>query len=136
MDSNILIYGIETPAHKTNIPLDILKTLFQNVQAGSTQVITSQLSLSEVLVLPLRENDRNLELTYRRMLRGTLHFSVVPITLAILNKTADIRAHYKGIKIADAIHIATAMEFACDLILTADKQFRQCEREIPVSILE
>lgn len=136
LDSNILVYFMETPIQTPDNQHPFLNKLFQNIEIGLTLALTSQLTLAEVLVLPLREGNIPLEQAYRRILRGTPHFPVAPITLTILNKTADIRARYKGIKIADAIHIATAMESACDLILTADKQFRQCEREIPVSILE
>lgn len=136
LDSNILIYGVEPPSHMPRLPLEILKNLFQDVQSGSTKAFTSQLTLSEALVLPLRENDRELEQTYRQLLKGTPHFPVKPVTLTILERSASLRAHYKGLKLADAVHLATAIESACDLFLTADKRLRQCEREIPISILD
>ena len=135
LDSNILIYAVETayPEAPSSVAL---VGLFQSVQSKLARVLTSQLTLSEVLVLPLREGNQGLEQTYRRLLRGSPNFGVSPVTLPILERSADLRARYKGIKLADAIHLATAIECSCHSFLTADKQFRQCEKEIPILLLD
>lgn len=100
LDSNILIYFLETPIDAPDQHHPFLRGLFRDIKMGLSTALTSQLTLAEVLVIPLRESDIKLERAYRGMLRGTPNFPVVPISLEILNKTAEIRARHKGAKIA------------------------------------
>ena len=53
----------------------------------------------------------------------------------VATRSAEIRAKYKGIKLADALQLAAAIETGCDTFLTNDKQLKQVS-EINVVLLE
>ena len=40
-------------------------------------------------------------------------------------KSAELRAKYKDIKLADALQLAAAIEYGCDAFFTNDKQSKQ-----------
>ena len=40
-------------------------------------------------------------------------------------KSAELRAKYKDIKLADALQLAAAIEYGCDAFFTNDKQLKQ-----------
>jgi predicted nucleic acid-binding protein len=55
VDTQVVIYTVEKhPVHERR-----LRPLWQAVQAGSIEVVTSELTLLEVLVAPLRRGDRS-----------------------------------------------------------------------------
>jgi predicted nucleic acid-binding protein len=55
----------------------------------------------------------------------TMDIEVIEINQQIAKKAAQIRAGYKGFKAMDALQLAVASSFKCDLFLTNDKQLRQ-----------
>lgn len=91
-------------------------------QAGTT-ILTSELSLAEVLVKPLREQDFGLIVAYNNLLAGghESQIQTVPVSREVLGLAARVRNRKKSIKLPDAIHIATAEVTKCDAIVTADK---------------
>jgi predicted nucleic acid-binding protein len=97
--------------------------LWDALDANQQDVVTSELSLLEVLVKPLRLADRMLESLFTGTLYGTPDFSCVPITRSILRAAAQLRAD-AGLKTPDAIHAATALESGCALFVTHDSAFR------------
>jgi predicted nucleic acid-binding protein len=87
-------------------------------------VLTSELTALEVLVGPLKASNTTLETLYRQAPFSSLDLRLVPISLAILEPAARLRATVAGLKTPDAIHAATALASKCELLLTNDPGFR------------
>jgi len=112
LDTNCIIYSVERTAPYA----DILLPLWQDASIGSIRLVTSSLTLLEVIVGPLRAGDELLEVGYRRLLQQT--------TDPILEKAARIRATLR-LRTPDAIHAATALSEGCTHLLTNDATFRR-----------
>ena len=118
LDANSLIYTVEK--HSVYGPL--LQPLWLAAQAGTIEVVSSELALMETLVLPLKNGDKTLEQTYEQALLGT-EMRLLPITQRILREAARLRATTK-LRTPDALHAATALEASCALFVSNDAGFR------------
>ncbi|MDQ0513075.1 type II toxin-antitoxin system VapC family toxin [Ancylobacter amanitiformis] len=85
---------------------------------------SSELTLAELLVRPLRDNDTELIDIYRRLLRSNAALTIGPVDRPCLEMAARIRADRKEIKLPDAIHIATARLMNCTHFVTGDRRLR------------
>jgi predicted nucleic acid-binding protein len=116
LDTNIFIYAMETDYDEG---LRARRCLHQ-IERREIEAITSELSLAEALRggnAPLRPN---LSEAYMELLSPGAELGVIAVTRGILIKSASSDVERK-IGLADAIHVATALEGACDAILTEDK---------------
>jgi predicted nucleic acid-binding protein len=78
----------------------------------------------EVLTKPLQQGDALVEGAFRAVLFGSPDVQLRPISRAILERAARLRAAH-GLKSPDAIHAATALERGCGLFITNDPAFRR-----------
>ena len=67
------------------------------------------------------------------MLRYTPDVQMVPITQAVLEEAANLRATL-GLRTPDAIHLATALLNGCALLVTNDRAFRRVP-DLAVTVL-
>jgi len=87
----------------------------------------SAINLLEVLVRPLREGQSELTSTYDGLLTDANAVALHPVTIAVAERAAAIRATY-GTEVADAIVAATALEAGCDyLIINNGDDFKRIE---------
>jgi predicted nucleic acid-binding protein len=100
-----------------------LRDVVQALDDGQFRAVTSELTLAEVLVQPLRASDRVYETTYMTMLSGHEAIQVQPVDREILVDAARIRAEI-GTRLPDAIHLATARASGCSTFLTNDHRLR------------
>lgn len=128
VDTAVLIYTLEVNADY----FDLLKPLWIKFQAQEIELISSELILMEVLVLPLRNKDESLISDYKQLLLNSA-MQLIPISQSILKQAANLRAT-SSLKTPDAIHAATAMAVNCDLFITNDNGFRNLA-ELSVVIL-
>lgn len=119
LDTNIIIYAVEGFA----VLEDQVKALLRALADREIVGITSELTLAEVLVKPLRDGNTTLRQTYVRFLQTTPAFQVVPIRREILESAAALQANTK-LKLPDAIHLATSEFARCDSFLTNDQVFK------------
>jgi predicted nucleic acid-binding protein len=119
LDANIWIYALEGVSDYSQS----LAALFEAVDAELLKLITSELSLAEILVRPIKEGNVLEQETYTEAIASTDGLTAVPIDRSILMQAAKIRARTK-LKLPDAIHAATATSNGCTTFLTNDKQFR------------
>jgi predicted nucleic acid-binding protein len=103
--------------------LPVLRPFFEAVHPGEIQIITSTLTLTEVLVLPYRTGNRSLALRYAEMLSHSQNVALLPVSGVIANEAARIRASY-GYKAPDAIQLATALAGKATSFLTNDAALR------------
>ena len=117
-DTSVFIYSIE--AHPTYYT--VLEPLWTKFYAGTIELISSELTLTETLVVPMRDRDNELINTYEQFLLFS-NVRLIPISQAILRSAAQIRATI-NLKTPDAIHGATALAESTTLLITNDNQFR------------
>jgi predicted nucleic acid-binding protein len=117
-DTQVLIYSVEK--HPVYGPL--LRPLWQAVQAGTLDVVSSELALLETLVGPLKNNDAVLAATYEDLFQQP-GVRLLPMTRPILCQAAQLRATTK-LRTPDVLHAATALVTGCALFLTNDRAFR------------
>lgn len=118
VDTAVLIYTLE----ENTDYFDLLEPLWLKFQAQEIELISSELILMEVLVVPLRNNNNSLVTDYEQLLLNSA-MQLIPIDQAILRQAANLRAT-NNLKTPDAIHAATAISVNCDLFITNDKGFR------------
>src|SRR2546422_5859367 len=91
LDTNIIIYAVEGLAHYAAQ----VQPLLDAMDGGEVFVVSSELTLAEVLVGPLKAQNRAIQQTYRSFLTSTAIFEVIPISRAILEEAARWRATTK-----------------------------------------
>ena len=114
LDTAPLIYFIEEhPAY-----LDTVLTFFKAVEGGHITVATSTVTLLEVLVHPLRNNNNKLATEYRGILLKS-KLVTYDISVQIAESAAQLRACH-NIRTPDSIQIATAIQAGATHFLTND----------------
>ena len=112
-----IIYSVEKHADYWTL----MQPVWQASQNGQIEIITSELTLLELLVAPLKQNNQTLVTAYERLLTAT-EVRLLPISVFVLREAANLRAQL-NLKTPDAIHAASAHN--CDLFLTNDANFRR-----------
>jgi predicted nucleic acid-binding protein len=120
LDTNIIIYAIEGK----NSWSDVLRELFRAVDERAIHTFTSELTVAEVLVKPFELGAIDLVATYEELLAPDSLIRVIPIDRPILRSAAELCGRMR-LKLADAIHVATALQCACEFMLSNDEQFGQ-----------
>ena len=116
LDTNVFIYLIESPVAK----YQMLFKIMQFVEQGTIRAVTSDLTFGELLVKPYAQ-DTALANTYFELLNNSPVLKLAPIDREIIIHAARLRSLKKGLKLPDAIHLATAERSGCDAILTNDR---------------
>jgi predicted nucleic acid-binding protein len=120
LDTNVIIYAIERKSPWS----DLLRELFGAIDERAIHTFTSELTVAEVLTKPFELGAIDLIATYEELLAPDSLVQVIPIDRPILRSAADLCGRMR-IKLADAIHVATALRCACEFMLTNDEQFGQ-----------
>lgn len=115
LDTAPLIYFIE----QNEAYLEVVRAFFQAMNQGEFQVVTSTLTLTEVLVHPLRAGNLELAQQYRDILFNQENLTILPIATEIAEFAAQLRATY-NLRTPDAIQIATAINGSANFFLTND----------------
>jgi len=116
VDTSIFIYFIEE--HPQFLPL--LLPLFRKVNEGGKELVTSALTLLEVLVVPYRSGDHLLAQRYEALLTQSRGVRVTEISRDNLRAAAQLRAS-TGVKTPDALQLVAALAARCATFLTNDR---------------
>jgi predicted nucleic acid-binding protein len=84
------------------------------------RLMTSVITLGEVLVQPYRKGCNDLVAEYEEIICGTDDILVVPIDQVTSRKAARLRADH-SLKMPDALQLASALVNGADYFLTNDK---------------
>ena len=114
-DTNVFIYLIEGYA-AFEASLDEIR---QSILRREAEVFTSELTLCEVLVLPFRSHNTELAHIYRQFIEESGAFTLLSTTRETYIRASLFRAQM-GLKMADAIHMATAVENGCEVFVSND----------------
>ena len=114
-DTNVFIYLVEGYAAFETSLNDIRDSIFHQ----EAEIFTSELTLCEVLVVPFRSNNTELVNIYRQLIQESGAFNLLPTKLETYIRGSLFRAQM-GLKMADAIHMATAVEWRCEVFVSND----------------
>ena len=117
IDTAIFIYFIE----KNPRFLPLIDPLFREADDGIRELVTSALTLLEVLVVPLRVRNRSLADRYEALLTRSRGIRLVDMTRDQLRAAAQLRAT-TGFKTPDALQVAAAIGAGCRTFLTNDRR--------------
>lgn len=117
IDTAIVIYLIE----ERQDALPHILPLFEQADAGKRRLVTSALTLLEVLVVPFRLGQIQLAEQYEMLLTRSRGLQLVDLTLAQLRAAAQLRA-VTGVKTPDALQLAAALGAGCRAFLTNDRR--------------
>ena len=117
LDTVAFIYLIGE--HPDYLPL--VRSIFEATDRGEREIVTSALTLLEVLVVPYRAGDLALAARYETLLTSSRGLHVVDIDRAQLRSTAQLRARYR-VRTPDAIQLAAALSMRCGTFVTNDRK--------------
>jgi predicted nucleic acid-binding protein len=129
LDTNPVIYSVEK--NPTYWPL--LEPLWQAARGGTVEIVSSDLTLMETLVGPLKSGDTALADAFELLFQQA-QTRLLPITQPVLREAARLRAT-TNLKTPDALHAATAQHAGCVLFVTNDVSFRGVAN-LPLVILD
>ncbi|MCS7187950.1 MAG: PIN domain-containing protein [Armatimonadota bacterium] len=129
LDTPPVIYFVE--AHPE---YDALVTaIFQKISDGQIVGLTSVITVTEVLVLPLRQGKVALAAAYWELLTNSANMQLVSIDPEIARKAAELRSRY-NLRTPDALQLAAAIKSGCDAFLTNDATLKKVT-ELKVLVL-
>ena len=117
LDTAPAIYFVEENSHY----LGVVSPFFDAASSGTLRAITSVVTLSEILVAPLRNASSAIAERYRQVLSPLGGLGVYSVTQQIAEEAAQSRATYRRIRTPDAIQMATAIVAGADYFPTNDK---------------
>jgi predicted nucleic acid-binding protein len=127
IDSAPLIYLVER--HPVHGP--VVREIVARAVAGELELVTSTLTLTEVLTHPIRIGAHEIATAYRDVLLRSPHLAVIPVDVRVAEDAARLRAIHR-IRTPDAIQLAAARVAGCNAFLTNDSALSRAAAEIAV----
>lgn len=117
LDTVIFIYWIEeNPAYLSRIG-----PLFHAVDRGEIEIVTSAITLLEVLVVPYRAGKVALAERYEQLLTRAPHLRLIDIDRQQLRAAAQLRAVH-GVRTPDALQLAAGLTTRSTTLVTNDRR--------------
>jgi predicted nucleic acid-binding protein len=117
VDTAVFIYFIEENPRF----LPLIAPLFREADQDKRDLVTSALTLLEVLVVPYRAGNRLLAERYEALLTRSRGIRLVELTREQLLAAAQLRAA-TGVKTPDALQLVAALGTSCTTFLTNDRR--------------
>lgn len=115
IDSAPIIYTLEANAQYS----ERFAAMFQRHAMGELLLAVTTITIAEVLTGPLRAGEEALAKRYRATLEA---WQVVDLSSEIAESAARLRGQY-GLKLPDAIQLASALSINADALVTHDRDF-------------
>ncbi len=116
LDTNIFIYFIEDEGKLGRMAFE----LFEKLSLRGDEILTSTLTLGELLVQPMAAGRADLVRRYEEALNST-GVSLLNFDRAAAREYARVRKD-RSIRPPDALQLSVAAAVGCDLFVTNDKQ--------------
>ncbi|MHB9117367.1 MAG: type II toxin-antitoxin system VapC family toxin [Burkholderiales bacterium] len=114
LDTNAIIYLTEgNPDFKARI-----EGLFVEIEQAGARLVTSELTYTEVLVVPFRTGNEELVAAYERLLDVLIE--PIPLGRQELFFAAKLRANTPKLRTPDSLHLATAILAGSDVFVSGD----------------
>ena len=129
LDTMIFIYHFE----ENQIYSPLTFSIFESLEKGNINAVTSILTLLEILVKPKRENNLILTEKYKILFETFPNLQMKTLDENIADIASSLRANY-NINTPDAIQVATSLEAQADIFITNDASLKKVT-EIKVLLL-
>lgn len=130
LDTAPLIYFIE----QNEVYLELVRPFFQAISQNEFQVVTSILTLTEVLVHPLRSGNIELARQYQDIILNQENVITLPVSVEVAQLAAQLRAT-QNLRTPDAIWIASAIQAGATFFLSNDARLATIT-DLEVLVLE
>lgn len=117
LDTPAFIYFIQE--HPEFLPL--IRPIFEEAERGAREIITSALTLLEVLVVPYRAGDLPLAERYEILLTRSRNVRLVELSRSRLRTAAQLRGLHR-VRTPDSLQLATALSCRCTDFVTNDRR--------------
>lgn len=117
VDTNAFISALEGTDQVSDLVRAVLEKSGQTVE-----FLSSELTLGELLVNPLRNSDHDGSRVIFGLFASNGALTTAPIDRNLIIEAADLRASYRALKWPDAIHLATAIHRECSHFLSNDRK--------------
>jgi predicted nucleic acid-binding protein len=117
LDTNLFIYVFEQHPEFG----EKSKAILEQIEDGFVAAVASSVSLTEILVKPIREGNLTLEKQYKLLFSHFPNLTILPIDNMVAERAAYLRGKY-NIKTSDALIVATALVANADLFITNDQR--------------
>lgn len=117
IDTAIVIYFIEE--HPKFLPM--ILPLFREADQGKRDLVSSAITLLEVLVVPYRAGNRTLADRYEALLTRSRGIRLIDTTRDQLKAAAQLRAA-TGVRVPDALQLVAALGSGCTAFVTNDRR--------------
>ncbi len=131
LDTAPLIYFFE----ENSAYFKMVEPFFLANKKGSFNILSSVITLSEILIRPMLLNDNHLTEVYRDSLSNSTNFKLVEVNKDIAVLASELRVKY-GYKTPDALILASAISSNADYILTNDKHLKSFKEVEVITIDE
>ncbi len=130
IDTMVFIYHLEDHPDYSHVT----ERIFEAVEHGKYNAVTSVITLIEILVKPKRDGNLTAVKDYKDLLQTFPNFKIFDLDMKISDIASDLRAKY-GIKTPDAIQIATTIYGGSKSFITNDDSLKKVE-EVRVLLLD
>ncbi|HMN84686.1 MAG TPA: PIN domain-containing protein [Bauldia sp.] len=133
LDANAFIEACE---HDGPVGELLTSLLLGGTPALRPPLVTSELTLAELLVKPLELERPDLVRVYESWVLENPRVEPMPVSRDILAEAARLRASERSFKLPDAIHVATAEAGECSHFITDDTRLRSRPELTMVRLVE
>ncbi|MEX2459683.1 MAG: PIN domain-containing protein [Paenibacillaceae bacterium] len=130
LDTNLFIYVFEQHPEFG----EKAKMVLEHIEEGLVTGVASSVSLTEILVKPIREGNLTLEKQYKLLFSHFPNLTILPVDNVVAERAAYLRGKY-NIKTPDALILAAALVANADLFITNDQRL-ETVREIKCVTLD
>jgi predicted nucleic acid-binding protein len=96
-----------------------MRAVLRRIERGAPRGVSSVVTLTEVLTLPMRTGSTAVAERYRSLLLHARNFALVPVDAASAEIAASLRARH-NLRTPDALQIGVAIAAGCQGFLTND----------------
>jgi predicted nucleic acid-binding protein len=113
----------------------LTQPFFRSVLSGELRAVTSMITLTEIVVLPLRQGLVNVARSYESAIAHYPHLRVAPITRRTARIAGNLRADHRLLA-PDALQVAAAIQYGATAFVTNDKQMRRLSGLLDIVVLD
>lgn len=122
-DSMIFIYQFSD--HPEYAPLT--HVLFELLETGKIQAVTSTITITEVFVQPEKEKNLFIISEYEKVFQQMPNLEIVSVNWQLARLASKMRALYPLIRTPDALQISAPLLKGCAAFLTNDEKLKQVD---------